>query len=74
MEEKDHDRRAAEMEEMEEMEEMAEFLNRRNAGPPPSRGIAGVRGHSPRAQASSLTPAESPLRGIATSVAMRSRQ
>ena len=51
----------------------AKYLKRRNAGPPPARGIA-VCGHSPRAQAICLTPAERPVERIVTSDAMRLRQ
>jgi hypothetical protein len=46
-------------------------LNRCSAGLPPSRAIAGVRGHSPRAQANSLSPAERPLGAIVSSAQVR---
>ena len=49
------------------------FLGRRTAGFPPARG-AGVRAHSPRAQAICLTPAERPVGGIVSSNAMSLRQ
>jgi hypothetical protein len=75
MEEKLQPRNLPAMEEMAEMEEVEEIsLSRRSAGPPPSRAIAGVRGHSPRAQANSLSPAERPLGAIVSSAQVRFEQ